>query len=479
MSFITDLSVSTTLDLRAPSLTQLRKRVTTFWLRIISLLFLDTITLYLGYKLPEIFCNSPVFILGNSVKTFFLPLLIIQISLFSITGLYKSGVKRRDYLPIVQTISLSHFLLLTFNLLYQSNNTFSQSTFVFSWLLSIILVCIARFALDGVVMQLRLQGKISCSTFLICRPEDKEKAIKILEQEKCYNLVGWADVNAITKDKTNLNLTLRDIARLDVAEVFVCSWDSIENRMFLYWELRNSGIILHVMPIELQAIEQSLELKMVGGIPVVNFLPPIITGSDFLIKRFIDFCVAAIFVFLASPIYFLIALLIKLDSPGPIFYKQTRVGLHGQPFQVWKFRTMVANADTIQKELEYQNENKDGVLFKIKDDPRITKIGKFLRRYSLDELPQLFNILFGEMSLVGPRPLPVRDVQKFSEHHFIRENILPGITGMWQVSGRSDITDFEQVIRLDVNYMENWSLWLDIQILLQTIKVVFAKEGAY
>ena len=134
--------------------------------------------------------------------------------------------------------------------------------------------------------------------------------------------------------------------------------------------------------------------------------------------------------------------------------------------------TWMAIADQLQNKLESHNETKDGVLFKIKDDPRITRISRFLRRYSLDEFPQLFNVLLGEMSLVGPRPLPLRDVDKFSEHHFIRQEVLPGITGFWQISGRSDITDFEKVIHLDKTYMENWSLSLDLQIILKTLKVI-------
>jgi lipopolysaccharide/colanic/teichoic acid biosynthesis glycosyltransferase len=140
---------------------------------------------------------------------------------------------------------------------------------------------------------------------------------------------------------------------------------------------------------------------------------------------------------------------------------------------------MYINADQLQKELEARNEMQDGVLFKMKDDPRITKVGKFLRRSSLDELPQLFNVLLGEMSLVGPRPLPLRDVQKFSEHHFIRQEVLPGITGLWQVSGRSNITSFEEVVRLDTFYIENWSIWLDMQILVRTALVLLQKKGAY
>ena len=140
---------------------------------------------------------------------------------------------------------------------------------------------------------------------------------------------------------------------------------------------------------------------------------------------------------------------------------------------------MVANADKLQAKLEANNEIKDGVLFKMKDDPRITRVGRILRRYSLDELPQLFNILLGEMSLVGPRPLPTRDVERFTNRHFIRQEVLPGITGLWQVSGRSTIDNFEDVVNLDMAYITNWSLWLDLKIILKTVKVVLTKDGAY
>ena len=159
--------------------------------------------------------------------------------------------------------------------------------------------------------------------------------------------------------------------------------------------------------------------------------------------------------------------------------QQERVGLHRQTFKIWKFRTMVTNAEKIQASLEAKNEMKDGVFFKMKDDPRITTVGKFLRRYSLDELPQLFNVFLGEMSLVGPRPLPMRDVQKFQNNHFIRQEVLPGITGLWQVSGRSNIDNFDDAFKLDMDYIENWSIWLDWRILLQTFKVVIQKTGAH
>ncbi len=481
MSFVSQLSGNNSLlDLRAPSLTQLRKRIGAIWLRRTILIAVDAICLGLAWKIAQAYginSNADWFEQDNLI--FILSTIAIQICLIATQGLYEAGEKRRDYLNFSKTITFSYFLLLLFGYLYLQNNLFPRSTFITAWLLSIAIACSGRFMVNTAIMRLRKQNVITCPTYLICSPQDKNKAIKLLDKQNCYNLVGWKDVDLIASSKGHLAATLDEIIRQGIAEVFVCSWQSIESRMYLYWKLRNAGVILHILPIELQAVEQRLELKMLGGIPILNFMPPTITGSDFWIKRYFDFCSSAFFILFASPIYLLISLLIKLDSPGPVFYKQTRVGLQGKSFKVWKFRTMVTNADELQKQLEAQNETKDGILFKIKDDPRITKVGKFLRRYSLDEFPQLFNVLFGEMSLVGPRPLPIRDVQKFSDHHFIRQEVLPGITGLWQISGRSDIIDFEKVIDLDKTYMENWSLSLDLQIILQTIKVIVEKKGAY
>jgi len=482
MTVTTSLSLNSNLDLRAPVFTRLRRGTGVRWLRTITLILLDAAMLYLALQVSQTY--------GSSVDSpwdtrrdplLILPILATEISLIAAKKLYASGQERRDYISLVKTLTFAHVLLLLIAFFYQPAQLVSRSTFILFWLLSVSSTGLARFAFDNVVDHFRKQGAVCYPTFLICRSEDREKATKLLGKENCYKILGWADVRSLAGDKHNLDATLEDIYRLGVAEVFVCSWGTLKSRMFLYWKLRNAGITLHILPIDIdiEIIDQNLELKMVGGLPALKLSPPLIIGGDFLVKRCFDFCCASIFVLLAAPLYLLIALLIKLDSPGPVFYKQTRIGLHGQQFKVWKFRTMVTNADQLQKELEANNEMKDGVLFKIKNDPRITDIGKFLRRYSLDELPQLFNVLLGEMSLVGPRPLPIRDVEKFAEHHFIRHEVMPGITGLWQVSGRSDITDFEKVVGLDVMYMESWSLWLDLQIVLQTITVILKKKGAY
>ena len=214
------------------------------------------------------------------------------------------------------------------------------------------------------------------------------------------------------------------------------------------------------------------------GHPLLVFRTAPETSWQSLAKMLMDFFGAlALLVTLTVPML-AIALLIKLTSPGPAFFRQKRSGLNGSPFTLYKFRTMVTNAEQFKHELEAMNEMR-GPVFKVTNDPRITRIGKWLRRYSLDELPQLFNVLRGEMSLVGPRPLPVDEVRRFNDlAHRRRLSVKPGITCLWQISGRNQIADFKEWVRLDLEYIDNWSLWLDVKILLRTIPAVFTATGA-
>jgi lipopolysaccharide/colanic/teichoic acid biosynthesis glycosyltransferase len=198
----------------------------------------------------------------------------------------------------------------------------------------------------------------------------------------------------------------------------------------------------------------------------------------FYLKRFGDLFVSSIVLVSISPILLLISLLIKFDSPGPIFHKQYRVGLKGGQFYMWKFRTMVPDAIDLQPALESENHASGGILFKIPDDPRITRVGKFLRRYSLDELPQIINVLQQDMSIVGPRPLVLRDAQRLPEDLSFRHDVLPGITGLWQVKGRSSLRS-EELFNWDSIYIDRWSISLDLNILWQTIGVVIKGDGGY
>jgi exopolysaccharide biosynthesis polyprenyl glycosylphosphotransferase len=198
---------------------------------------------------------------------------------------------------------------------------------------------------------------------------------------------------------------------------------------------------------------------------------------EILLKRAVDLLVATLLLCLLSPLMLTIALAVKLTSSGPVFFTQERYGRNRRRFRIYKFRSMVADAEGLMNSIESLNEAQ-GPIFKIRKDPRITKVGRLLRRMSLDELPQLFNVITGDMSLVGPRPMSLRDVQRFSEGSLMRRfSVMPGITGLWQVSGRSN-TDFDTWIRLDLQYIDQWSPGLDFRILLRTIPAVLSGRGA-
>lgn len=214
------------------------------------------------------------------------------------------------------------------------------------------------------------------------------------------------------------------------------------------------------------------------GRPLLIFRTTPESSWQGLAKQLVDFFGALLLLLILSPVFIILALAIKLSSPGPVLFKQKRSGINGAPFTIYKFRTMVTNAEQFKHELAAMNEM-SGPVFKVTNDPRITAVGKVLRKYSLDELPQLFNVLRGEMSLVGPRPLPVDEVKRFDNlAHRRRLSVKPGLTCLWQISGRNQITDFKDWVRLDLEYIDNWSLWLDLKILLQTIPVVVRGTGA-
>jgi exopolysaccharide biosynthesis polyprenyl glycosylphosphotransferase len=215
-----------------------------------------------------------------------------------------------------------------------------------------------------------------------------------------------------------------------------------------------------------------------GEEPFFELGTPVFKAQQLLAKRCLDLLVCASALLVVMPVLVLAAIAIKIDSPGPIFFAQHRVGLGGRRFRMWKLRTMRLGAEDEKLRLAHLNRSGDSRLFKIPDDPRVTRVGALLRRWSLDELPQIFNILCGHMSLVGPRPFFESDLDDYEAHHFRRLGAKPGLTGLWQISGRSNIMDFEEVVRLDRQYIEQWSLWLDLSILLRTIPAVLERQGA-
>jgi exopolysaccharide biosynthesis polyprenyl glycosylphosphotransferase len=249
----------------------------------------------------------------------------------------------------------------------------------------------------------------------------------------------------------------------------------VENIVHLCEE---QGIIVR-MPTEMFNLKVAKwQVDLLDGIPMVTIRSGPPDGWQLVAKRWIDLWGSAMLLLVLAPILLIVAALIKLDAPGPVFFRQERVGLYKRRFYLIKFRTMINGADRQQQALEHLNEAA-GPVFKIKHDPRITRVGKFLRRFSIDELPQLLNVLMGEMSLVGPRPLPVRDVERIAvQWHKRRLSMKPGLTCLWQVNGRSNVS-FDHWVHMDLEYIDRWSLGLDLMILLKTIPAVLKGAGAY
>jgi exopolysaccharide biosynthesis polyprenyl glycosylphosphotransferase len=276
--------------------------------------------------------------------------------------------------------------------------------------------------------------------------------------------------------------TLADLSRLlgehKINEVIIADRGISEPRLIeIVEDAHRHGVRVRLAPKTAELLIRRAEYLPGQGVPLFELRPPILAGTDWLVKRTFDLAMSAAIVTLGLPIWLAISAAIKLTSPGPVFYRDRRVGLQHREFTMLKFRTMVAGADERQDELESANEA-DGPLFKIRNDPRITRIGVLLRRLSIDEIPQVLNVIRGEMSLVGPRPLRIRDYQQLEAWHRKRDLVLPGMTGLWQISGRSAL-GFDDLVRLDFYYIENWSLWLDISILAKTVPAVLTRRGAY
>jgi exopolysaccharide biosynthesis polyprenyl glycosylphosphotransferase len=295
-------------------------------------------------------------------------------------------------------------------------------------------------------------------------------------------VVGFLSPKALPGNGLKALGTLEDLDRVlgseRIDEVIIADPDFPQvEAVELVDQCHQRGVRVRLAPSTMEILIHRAEFVPGQSVPLFELGPPVFEGVDFALKRAFDLIGATILVALLSPLLLALAIAVRVSSRGPIFYRSTRRGIGQRPFPCLKFRTMHSDAEERQADLEELNEA-TGALFKIRDDPRLTRVGSFLRRFSLDELPQLINVLRGEMSLVGPRPLPQRDYDMLEDWHRKRYLVLPGITGLWQVSGRSEL-DFDDLVHLDFIYLEHWSLALDLTILLKTIPAVITRRGAY
>ena len=398
-------------------------------------------------------------------------LILMQILVFWQAGLYKPRETREAAARVVPSVFLVAALALVFAIgTGQHFTTFGL--YVVGALFVSILIGVFRGSYELVTGILLRAAGVRRKAMLVGDAAQRERLRETLGGSRGgieYDFVGEADLGEGFEQA---------LASQSLDEIVVADAGIDEPRLLAIVEAAHRrGVKVRVAPRTTELLIERGEYVPGQGVPLFELRPPIFAGAEWATKRAFDVLVGTLIVVIGLPVWLALALLIKLSSSGSVLYADPRIGLGQLPFQMLKFRTMVTGASEEQEALEEDNEA-SGPLFKIRDDPRVTQVGRLLRRLSIDEVPNVINVLRGEMSLVGPRPLPLRDYNQLEEWHRRRYNVLPGMTGLWQVAGRSDLT-FDDLVRLDFYYIENWSIWLDISILLKTPGAVLARKGAY
>ena len=403
--------------------------------------------------------------------------------LFARSGLYAERAQRPGLSRIVGSLFEVAFVALIFALV---NGEHFSSYYLFygSLAFAIFYVSSLRAAYDALTASLLHAAGYRRRTVLVGRGRHIGDVASALRDgpHSPVELVGFLSPQPLPANGVRPLGSLADLTGvLDgerVDEVIIADPDFPQvEAVELVDQCHRRGVRVRLAPSTMEILIQRAEFVPGQSVPLFELGPPVFEGIDFALKRAFDIVGATLLLIVLSPLLLAITLAVRLTSRGPILFHSTRRGIGQRPFACLKFRTMQLGAEERQGDLEELNEA-TGALFKIREDPRVTPVGGFLRRFSLDELPQLVNVLRGEMSLVGPRPLPERDYEMLEEWHRKRYLVLPGITGLWQVSGRSEL-DFDDLVHLDFIYLERWSLALDLTIILKTIPAVFSRRGAY
>ena len=406
----------------------------------------------------------------------------ITVLVFAQAGLYRRRELRPGAGRIVSSLIVVALIVLAFGI--GTGYDFTTSGLIpTAVVVSALGIGLLRMAYDSVSLEVMRAAGIRRRIVLVGEGESLVRLKRALAASRggiSYDLVGVVARERVSGlrllgSPEELSLVLE---RVRPDEVILAEADFDEgSALGVVERAHRQGIRVRLAPDTTDLLVQRGEYVPGEGAPLFELRPPVLTGWDWAVKRAFDFVVSILVGVLLLPLWLLIALAIKLSSRGPVLFVDRRIGVGEREFGMLKFRTMVAGAEGLQTQLEAENEA-EGALFKIRDDPRVTGVGRLLRRLSLDEIPQILNVLRGEMSLVGPRPLPLRDYALLEEHHKARYAVLPGMTGLWQISGRSGLT-FDDLVRLDFTYLENWSIWLDITIIARTIPAVITRRGAY
>jgi exopolysaccharide biosynthesis polyprenyl glycosylphosphotransferase len=428
------------------------------------------------------------------IHNFLLVIAIIYIwaANLAIFNLYRSrrlSECKNEILDIIKAVTSSTLVLFIVGMLFNIN-LFTPMFLVVFWVTSVIALTFTRMLLRKFLASIRRRGRNLRNLLIVGTNARAIGFAKRLQErtELGYRILGfvdndWAGLGQFPLAELPLQGTLNQVPAIlrehvvDEVAVFLPMKSLYDETSRIVSQCEEQGIIVRILSDIFNLKLGHLKADPLDPGEMLTICAGAIVGWRALVKRLFDITLALPLTLIFAPLFGIVALLIKLDSSGPVFFIQERLGLNKRKFRLYKFRTMVMEAEKMIHDLEHLNETK-GAAFKITNDPRVTRIGKILRKLSIDELPQLINVLKGDMSLVGPRPLPMRDYNGFSQDWQRRRfSVLPGLTCLWQIGGRSFIT-FERWMELDMEYIDHWSLWLDLKILFKTIPAVLRREGA-
>ena len=365
----------------------------------------------------------------------------------------------------------------------------SRGVYVFTVVLNILFMFVSHLIIKYYLKRIYRNKKKNTQLYIITTKARANMAIRQLQEDGTWlkRLFGLAIIDEDMVGESildipvtsNFQTMVKYVKDEAIDEVYIdVPYDTGNSLRDLIMEFENMGVVVHL---DIEIVEKfegfNKSFSMLGNIPVITFANNYYDANKMMIKRLIDIVGSLVGIIITLIVTIFLAPVLLIESPGPLIFRQKRVGRNGRYFYIYKFRSMYRDAEERKKALMERNEMK-GLMFKMTDDPRITKVGKFIRKTSIDELPQFFNVFLGDMSLVGTRPPTVDEFKQYESYHKRRLSMKPGITGMWQVSGRSDIEDFEEVVKLDLQYIDNWSVGLDIKILFKTVGAVFKRGGA-
>ena len=469
------------------------KKENNSWLKHIDFVILDILCLHLAFILAyEIRVAKGIPYLNPLYENMAFVLVIFQL-LVSFFGESFSGVLRRGFLIEMKCMIEHEICVMLLAVLYlfmsQQGVMYSRGAFTIMCTLYFFIAYAARIGWKKVIRSRKYAEGEKRSILIITTDAEAANVVKALRGDS-YGTYHLAGVALLDKNKTGSMIqSVPVVAGADdvtayihknwVDEVFFALPEHVDIPKKIMKDCNRMGVVTHVQLAALNELGKNQVVEEIAGYMVLSSSINIVSSWQLLVKRLMDIAGGLVGCIFTGIIYIFIAPIMKVKSPGPVFFSQVRMGKNGKPFKIYKFRSMYMDAEERKKELMEKNNIKDGLMFKMDDDPRIIKgIGHFIRKTSLDEFPQFWNILKGDMSLVGTRPPTMDEWDKYELHHRRRLAIKPGLTGMWQVSGRSEITDFEEVVELDTKYIEQWSIGLDIKILFKTVTVVFTGSGA-